>query len=188
MIVNCVQFTHCPIAVYCQGHEVILPIQIKNIPMKFHYGDVIMAAIASQITSLTIYSTVYADADQRKHQSSASLAFVRGIHRSPVNSTHKWPLIRKMLMTSSCTEGEEPHPQPHIPTHKNFHCQIDRSHGDQYQCCIYCITGNNEWTHRSLGKICHFKSKYFIIEILLFFTHFCWSPSSHATGVLLKFH
>ena len=41
-----------------------------------------MGAIASQITSLTIiYSTVYSDADQRKHQSSASLAFVRGIHR-----------------------------------------------------------------------------------------------------------
>ena len=45
-----------------------------------HYNDVIMGAIASQITSLTIvYSIVYSDADQRKHQSSASLAFVRGI-------------------------------------------------------------------------------------------------------------
>ena len=42
-----------------------------------HYSDVIMGAIASQITSLTIvYSTVYSDADERKHQSSASLAFV----------------------------------------------------------------------------------------------------------------
>ena len=52
-----------------------------------HYGDVIMGAIASQITSLTIvYSTIHSDADQRKHQSSASLAFVRGIHRGPVNS------------------------------------------------------------------------------------------------------
>ena len=50
-----------------------------------HYNDVIMGAIASQITSLTIvYSTVYSDADQIKHQSSASLAFVRGIHRGPV--------------------------------------------------------------------------------------------------------
>ena len=38
--------------------------------------DVIMSAIASQITSLTIgYSTVYSGADQSKHQSSASLAF-----------------------------------------------------------------------------------------------------------------
>ena len=61
-----------------------------------HYDDVIMSAIASQITSLTIvYSIVYSDADQRKHQSSASLAFVRGIHRGPVNSPHKWPVTRK---------------------------------------------------------------------------------------------
>ena len=57
-----------------------------------------MGAIASQITSLTIvYSTVYSDADQRKHQSSASLAFVRGIHRGPVNSPNKWPITRKMF-------------------------------------------------------------------------------------------
>ena len=47
-----------------------------------HYGDATMGAIASQITSLTVvYSTVYSDADQRKHQSSASLAFAWGIHR-----------------------------------------------------------------------------------------------------------
>ena len=57
-----------------------------------------MTAIASQITSLTIvYSTVYSGAHQRKHQSSASLAFVRGIHRGPVNSPHKWPATRKMF-------------------------------------------------------------------------------------------
>ena len=63
-----------------------------------HYSDVIMSAIASQITSLTIvYSTVYLDADQRKHQSSASLAFVRGIHLGAVNSPHKWPVTRKMF-------------------------------------------------------------------------------------------
>ena len=62
-----------------------------------HYDDVIMGAMASQITSVTIvYSTVYSDADQRKHQSSASLAFVRGIHRGPVNSPHKWPVTQKM--------------------------------------------------------------------------------------------
>ena len=55
-----------------------------------------MGAIASQITSLTIvYSTVYSGADQSKHQSSASLAFVWGIHRGPVDSPHKWPVTRK---------------------------------------------------------------------------------------------
>ena len=63
-----------------------------------HYGDVIMGAMASQITSLTIvYSTVHSDADQRKHQSSASLAFVWGSHRGPVNSPHKWPVTREMF-------------------------------------------------------------------------------------------
>ena len=63
-----------------------------------HYNDVIMGAIASQITSLTIvYSTVYSDPDQRKYQSSASLAYVRGFHRWPVNSPHKWLVTRKMF-------------------------------------------------------------------------------------------
>ena len=77
-----------------------------------HYDDVIMGAMASQITSLTIvYSTVHSGADQRKHQSSASLAFVRGIHRGPVNSPHKWPVTRKMspfddvIMPSCFTVG-----------------------------------------------------------------------------------
>ena len=61
-----------------------------------HYSDVIVGAMASQITSLTvIYSTVYSRADQRKHQSFASLAYV--IHRWPVNSPHKWPVTRKMF-------------------------------------------------------------------------------------------
>ena len=57
-----------------------------------------MGAIASQITSITIVcSTVYIDANQRKHQSFASLAFVRGIHWGPVNSPYKWPAMRKMF-------------------------------------------------------------------------------------------
>ena len=58
----------------------------------YHYHDVIMTTMASQITSLTVvYSTVYLGSYLRKHQSSASLAFV------PVNSPHKGPVTRKMF-------------------------------------------------------------------------------------------
>ena len=57
-----------------------------------------MSAMASQITSLTIaYSTVCSGTDERKHQSPASLAFVRGIHRSSVNYPHKGPVTREMF-------------------------------------------------------------------------------------------
>ena len=93
-----VNFTNKTISIYIYTST--------NINGSDHYNDVIMGAIASLISSLTIvYSTVYSDADQRKHQSSASLAFVRGIHWAPVNSPHKWPVTRKCfhLMTSSCS-------------------------------------------------------------------------------------
>ena len=57
-----------------------------------------MTTMASQITSLAIiYSTVYSGADERKHQSPASLAVVRGIPRWPMNSPHKGPVTRKMF-------------------------------------------------------------------------------------------
>ena len=65
---------------------------------QIHFTDVIMSVMASQITSLTIvYSTVYSGAYQRTNQSFMSLAFVRGIPLSPVNSPHKRPVTRKMF-------------------------------------------------------------------------------------------
>ena len=66
--------------------------------VRWYYSDAIMSAIVSQSSGVSIvYSTVCSGADQRKHQSTASLAFVRGIHRSPVNSQHKGPVTRKMI-------------------------------------------------------------------------------------------
>ena len=63
-----------------------------------HYSDVMMSTMTSQITGVPIVcSTVGSDVDERKHQSSVSLAFVRGIQRSPVNSPHKRPATRKMF-------------------------------------------------------------------------------------------
>ena len=72
--------------------------QWRHLSVHFHYSDVIMSAMVSHITSFTIvYPIVYSGRDQIKHQSSVSLAFVRRIHRWPVNSPHKWPVTRKMF-------------------------------------------------------------------------------------------
>ena len=60
------------------------------------YNDIMMGAIASQITSLTIvYSTVYSKKTSKLRVT--GMAFVRGIHRRPVNSQHKWQVTRKMF-------------------------------------------------------------------------------------------
>ena len=89
----------CPIvSQFCTEHDSITALLCA------HYNDVIMGSMAPQITSFTIvYLDVYSGLDQRKHQSCASLAYVRWIHRWPVNSPHKWPVTRKCfhLMTSS---------------------------------------------------------------------------------------
>ena len=79
--VSCFLFHHKRIARF------INHVKLNIIPNQcdwwlIHYCDVIMSAMASQIMSLTVvYSTIHSGADQRKHQSSASLAFVRGINR-----------------------------------------------------------------------------------------------------------
>ena len=78
-----------------------------------HYSDVIMVKMASQITTslMIVYYTIYPGADQRKHESSASLAFVRGIHQWPVNSRTKSQLRGKCfhLMSSSWIHNQLDH-------------------------------------------------------------------------------
>ena len=96
-----------------------------------HYGDGIMGTMVSQITSLTtVYSTVYSDADQRKHQSSASLAFVR-----PVNSPHKWQVTRKMFPFDDVimyreqqwrSDGSPSVSIDGVSNHQPHHCLLNR--------------------------------------------------------------
>ena len=70
---------------------------VRSIEVHVHYSKFIMSTMASQITSLmSVYSTVYSCADERTHQSSASLDFVSVIHRWPVNSPYKGPVTGRM--------------------------------------------------------------------------------------------
>ena len=95
-----------------------------------HCNDVIMSAVASQITSVSIVClAVGSGADQWKHQSSASLSFVRGIHRSLVNSAHKRPVTRKMFPFDDVIMKK---PQQSTTT------------------CV-CIGPENHWAYRKLS-------------------------------------
>ena len=92
------RLTFCMSIIWC--HSKSLTCSSENFMQSNikYYGDVIMSSMTSQITSLMIdCSKVYSAADQKKHQSSASLAFVWGVHQWPVNSLHKWPVTWKMF-------------------------------------------------------------------------------------------
>ena len=79
-------------------HYTITPLNLFPPMLLYHCENVIRGAMASQITSPAIvYSTVYTGTHQRKHQSPASLAFLWGIHRWPVNSPYNGPVTRKMF-------------------------------------------------------------------------------------------
>ena len=112
-------------------HQAKGPGRLRQLVIGQHYRDVIMGAIASQITNLTIvYSTIYSDVDQRKHQSSSSLAFVRGIHRGPVNSPRKWPVTRKVFQFDDVIMGSGQRKKPHMEPdrrHRFTIWRIDRT-------------------------------------------------------------
>ena len=108
-----------------------------------HDNDVIMSAAASQITGVSIVcSSVGSGATQIKHQSSASLAFVWGIHQWPVNSPHKGPVTQKMfpfdnviiLVWCTACYCKTKH---WISFHNRNH--ISHPHGRAMMCILWCI-------------------------------------------------
>ena len=116
-----------------------------------HYVDIIMSAMASQITSLIIvYSTVYSGAELRKHQSAASLAFGWGIHRWPVNFLHKGPVTWNMFLFDDVIM-------------KSWNCEISTGYSKK----IMCISIVHRWKAGLGGWViisdvtwgpCHLKS------------------------------
>ena len=86
-------------SVSSSDHDIHARSMLKlNLLLAKHYSDVIMSAMASQITGVSIVCSAFCSGtDQRKHQSSASLTFVTGIHRTPVDSPHKGPVTRNIF-------------------------------------------------------------------------------------------
>ena len=106
-----------------------------------YYCDVIMGAMASLITSLTsVYSTVHSGTDQRKHQSSASLALVWGLHRRPVNSMNKWQVTWKnvsiddVFMGTAFSHGQTRHSPCKCKLSFTIYMAYDMWY---HQCCVH---------------------------------------------------
>ena len=115
--VSTINVTHAPIQINCARNiasnylsqqqpdsSFTTVLNVRFFPVKYviNSGVQPLSNWHNQVTygmenGTIVFLTVYSDADQRKHQSSVSLAFVRGIHRGPVNSPHKWPVTRKMF-------------------------------------------------------------------------------------------
>ena len=125
-----------------------------------HYADVIMDTIGSQITSLLIvYSTIYSDTDQRKHPSSASLTFVRGIHWGQVNYPHKWIVTRKMFPFQNFELAQ----LTEFDIHQTDYTVFGKKKS-KFTCLAHCFTctrpPNNEiyrefWSHNELKMYFH---------------------------------
>ena len=112
----------------------------------------------SQITGVSIvYSNVCSGADQRKHQRSASLAFVRGIHRWPVNSPQRGPVTRKMspfddVIMKSGLAGTKPYwrfgcvPSTNFRTSEYSHDSISIVRMNQYCWNANSFSNNDKYT------------------------------------------
>ena len=133
-----------------------------------------MGSIASQITSITVvYSSVYSGADQRKHQSSASLAFMRGIHRRPVNSPHKGPVTRIMfhLMTSSWPR----YPQSYVAYEMVLNIWIITYTINYTTVNSYIVPYEFIPGHESIYAYIYIHEYFFLYNHKHFCSPFCWS-------------
>ena len=167
------------------------------------YNDVIMRAMASQITCLVIvYSTVYSVTDQRKHKKSVSLVFVRGAPRWPVNPPHKGPVTRNMfpfddvIMLSSFVALINTYPS----SKRRICCILYTFHSHPNWVTVYTIKAEGKYSvipslhtnveltdwYQIFHPLCHFANKpigpcccklciHFIAWMDLFFSIFCRS-------------
>ena len=149
-----------------------------------------MSKMASQITSLmVVYSTVYPGVDQRKHQGSASLAFVTGIHRWPVNLPHKGLITRKKFPFDDVIMAI-----PNLNTIWHFkknHLSINGpSTAPNTSACIFMINmKNGYWILNNISSVMYTamsdKCDTYIMKINLVRFRYAWLKRTDFLSILL---
>ena len=105
-----------------------------------------MSTMASQITGVFIVCPIVGSGtDQRKHQSSASLAFVRGIHQRAVNSPHRRPVTRKTFPFDDVIMLTSTKPQQNTIKHEPYVLDILWSESTATE--ISCWRNLRHWLH-----------------------------------------
>ena len=139
---------------------------------QIHSIDIIMTTMACQITSLTVvYSTVYSDADQSKHQSSASLTFVWGIHRD------RWIPLQRASYAENVSIWWRHHVQQNLCNKFNSRRDTYNLVGDKWPFCsaAVCWCGGIDcfsifcafWSH-SLGTNFILSSSWMSMDCIFF--------------------
>ena len=147
----------------------------QNYKTTINYIDVIMSAMASQITGVSIvYSTVCPGADKRKHQSPSLLAFVRGIHRWPVNCPHKGAVTRKMFPSYDVIMRKK----ERNVHHGLYGCSVDPENlcAEFIFCCAWLSSGTSRFHPFVLGL-----SHWYIIVPLFQHQWRMWQCKSNAS-------
>ena len=89
--------------------RVLMALGPLRLDVSTHHSDVIMNSMASHITGVSIICSTVCSAAQRIHRSIGSLAFVRGIHRWPVDSSRKGPVTQKIFPIDDVTMNTSKH-------------------------------------------------------------------------------
>ena len=138
---------------FIKGHRVEIWIERRQLVFPWHCNDVMMSAMASQITGVSIVcSTICSGADQRKHRSSPPLAIVRGIHRWPVDSPHKGPVTGKVSLFDDVIMGwpafERRRFRNPVTSKLNASSQTSGVSQDQVKNLIWTSFPFHEWTFK----------------------------------------
>ena len=120
-----------------------------------------------------VCSTVGSGVDQRKHQSSASLALARGIYHWPMNSPHKRPVTRKLFPSDDVIMARSYLTPRDATATRESNTLVSRQNSLYFSVDIFKYVFSTHWGRDEIVAI--FADDIFICIILNNYFHFIWN-------------